>query len=296
MGNRRDEAFALLSLGAIVLITIGWWALALWPLSETTPEWVARTRAACFGSKPSGLPDAGGWLLLIGTPPALLAALVVISGGPLRSGMNRLRVATAGRLVLAAVTVGLAALTGLAGVRVARAMGVMAEPAAAPVALRVDYPLIDRPLPPFALVDQRGDTIRAELLRGRPLMVSFAFGMCETVCPLIVREAREAQRQLEALAPVLLIVTVDPWRDTPSRLPHIAASWQLGPDAHLLSGDVAAVEAALDAFAVERRRDLRTGEVDHPSLVYVVDRDGQIAYAVTGRTEQILEAARRLGP
>jgi hypothetical protein len=37
------------------------------------------------------------------------------------------------------------------------------------------------------------------------------------------------------------------------------------------------VEAALDAWDVPRTRDLATGEVTHPSLVYVIDAAGRIA-------------------
>ena len=40
---------ALLTLVAIIAITAAWWALALWPVGASAPEWLARTRSACFG-------------------------------------------------------------------------------------------------------------------------------------------------------------------------------------------------------------------------------------------------------
>jgi cytochrome oxidase Cu insertion factor (SCO1/SenC/PrrC family) len=93
----------------------------------------------------------------------------------------------------------------------------------------------------------------------------------------------------------VVIITLDPWRDTPSRLPSMAQSWQLPDrDAWVLSGDVDAVEKALDSWNVQRKRDTRNGMVTHPSLLYIVDADGRIAFASTGGTDAIVALARRL--
>ena len=65
---RAYRGVALAALGVIVLVTVAWWALALYPAGAATPEWVARTRLVCFGAMPGGLPSAGGWVLLVGEP------------------------------------------------------------------------------------------------------------------------------------------------------------------------------------------------------------------------------------
>jgi protein SCO1 len=295
--NRTDrfekrEAWALFGLGAILVVTVGWWAGALWPLPETTPEWVARARAACFGTTESGLPNSGGWILLLGTPPAMLTALWLMGGRELASGLQALNARRAGWWAMRAVALGLAYLAGLAGLRVAEAGGWLAVAEAAvlePVPIRMD-----RPAPPLELVDQHGATLRLTQLRGRPVLVTFAYAKCTTVCPLIVHESLRAREELAAEDPAVLIVTLDPWRDTPARLPHVAETWKLDADSYVLGGSVDEVEAVLDGWEVPRSRDPRTGEVAHPSLVYVVDAEGRIAYAVTGRTEQIVQAVRRL--
>ena len=54
------------------------------------------------------------------------------------------------------------------------------------------------------------------------------------------------------------------------------------------------VEAALDAWEVPRRRNERTGEVTHPSLVYVIDEEGRIAYASTGGVAALVSLVQRL--
>ncbi len=62
----------------------------------------------------------------------------------------------------------------------------------------------------------------------------------------------------------------------------------------MLSGSVDSVTAALDRWGIHRSRDARNGEVIHPAVVYVLDRDGRIAYAATGDAEVIAQLVRRL--
>jgi cytochrome oxidase Cu insertion factor (SCO1/SenC/PrrC family) len=133
--------------------------------------------------------------------------------------------------------------------------------------------------------------------------VTFAFAHCRSVCPLVVREAVGAQRLLReraasgALArervPRVVVVTLDPWRDTTARLPHLAREWGLGEDGFALSGGVDEVNALLDRWGVARERDARTGDVAHPPLVYVLDAEGRIAFASTGGRAALAELVSR---
>jgi cytochrome oxidase Cu insertion factor (SCO1/SenC/PrrC family) len=271
----RRGAVALTALALIAVITAAWWALALWPTAADGPAWVERTRAVCFGVTNSGLPSIAGWIVLIGEPLGMLGFLLFVWGEAVSDGLRALRRSLPGRAALALtlllVVLGLAA----TGVRVANAneAGQLfltgGGEAAAPERL-------DRPAPPLALVDQYGDTVRLQDFRGRRVLVVPAYGHCETVCPLIVHDAKKV---LEGdPGATLLIVTLDPWRDTPSRLPYLAQSWQLPPGAHILSGAVETVERTLDAWGIARSRDERTGEILHPVSIYLIDRLGRLAY------------------
>jgi cytochrome oxidase Cu insertion factor (SCO1/SenC/PrrC family) len=292
--DRRHAVLALAALALIILISVAWWVAALWPLPAETPDWVVRARAACFGRTESGLPNSGGWILLLGTPPSMLAALGIMAGDALRAGIRLFLRGSGGRWVAAATAVVLVALAGAAAVRVAEAAGPRGEillPSGGPA------PVLTRlgtPAEPLGLVDQHGATIQIEQFRGRPLLVTFAYGKCETVCPLVVHSALAAREAAEGPRPALVVVTLDPWRDTPARLPHIAGMWKMPEDTHVVSGGVDAVEGVIDGWGFARARDLTTGEIAHPTLVYVVDADGRLAYVVNGYTEIIGEALRRL--
>jgi cytochrome oxidase Cu insertion factor (SCO1/SenC/PrrC family) len=292
-----DRRHALLALGALVMIlvvSVAWWMAALWPLPAETPDWVVRARAACFGRTDSGLPNSGGWILLLGTPPTMLVALGIMAGDALRAGLGLVLRHPGGRRVAGAMVLVLLVLAGAAAVRVAEAAGPRGEallPSGGPVPVLTR---IDAPAEPLGLVDQHGTRVDLERFRGRPLLVTFAYGKCETVCPLVVHSALAARDAAEGTRPAVVVVTLDPWRDTPTRLPHIAKMWKLGEDDHVVSGDVEEVEAAIDRWGYARSRDLTTGEIAHPSLVYVVGEDGRLVYVVAGYTEIIGEALRRL--
>ncbi|CAN5656434.1 hypothetical protein BH23GEM9_BH23GEM9_36150 [soil metagenome] len=297
-GLSREEAQALAGLVSLFVITAAWWALALWPV-ESGPAWLERTRYVCFGVADSGLPDGGGWIGLIGGPLGMLTILVAGWSSGMR---NLLRRTLSSRAVAAAITalaLGSIVLVTGAAMRVqqvrAAADWIDGDPSIPPDT----YPRLDRPAPDLALTGQHGEVVDLARLKGRPVLVTFAYAHCQTVCPVVVMHALGAQAALRGASEdaAVVIVTLDPWRDTPSRLQAMAKTWNL-PDegAWVLSGNVEDVEATLDAWNVPRSRDTTTGEVTHPSLVYIVDGNGRLAYASTGGTDALVSLVQRLEP
>lgn len=283
---------ALSALFAIVAITVAWWALALWPVdSATAPEWLTRTRAVCFGAYSDGLPNAGGWLLLIGQPLGMLLVLFAAWGAEIRIGLRRFSERVSGQLaiggILALLAVG--AIGVIVRVRNAGAQPFAASPTEATVRglTRID----DKPAS-LSLVDQSGSTVNLEQFRGRPVLVTFAYAHCETVCPLLVHDVLSAARAARDVNPVVVIVTLDPWRDVPSRLPSMARQWGASGDTHVLSGEPEVVDRVLNAWRVPRVRNVKTGDLVHPSVVYVIGPNGRIAYVLDGGRERILAALR----
>jgi len=282
---------AVAALAGIVAITAAWWALALWPVTAAAPEWLLRTREVCFGSTAEALPDAGGWVLLIGQPLGMVGLLAAVWGADLRAGlvlaMSRMAGQLAAGLVLALLVSGLWTVA----VRVGTAEMAAFTTGAAEIAPQLTR--VNDVAPALALTDQRGQAVTLGSYRGRPVIVAFAYAHCETVCPLVVSDVLTARRQVDD-PPGVLIVTLDPWRDTPSRLASIAKLWGLDGDTHVLSGQAEDVERTLNAWRVPRARNKKTGDISHPSMVYVVGADGRIAYVVSGGADAIAAAVRAL--
>lgn len=275
----RRPGSALIALLVIMVITAAWWALALWPLGAAEPEWLARTRGACFGSAPGGLPDAGGWILLIGEPLGMLGVLWVIWGSSLRADLESVRANRRWRMIAAGVAV--LSLLGVAslGIRLARAESLTRAAIASipgpPVPLDIAVPAIP-------LTDQHGRRTTLGAWRGRTVLLTFAFGHCATVCPTVVHDLQGARRVAGRSDIPLVVITLDPWRDTPERLSTIAAHWSLAPDDLVLSGTIDEVERALDALSVGRRRDGNTGDIDHVATVMIMDSHGRIRWRIEG--------------
>lgn len=289
----QSSGWALAALGGVIVVTVGWWTLALWPLPAEAPEWMARARAACFGQTISGLPNGGGWALLIGQPLGMLVFLFAVWGGSVTRSLEALRQRWVGRLALAATALLLLVGSAAAASRVASAKGTTFDPNAG---LPATGPLVEmnEAAPALNLLDQSGARLSIEQFRGAPLLVTFAFAHCETVCPLLVRDAIAARARLAPPRPPLVIVTLDPWRDVPSRLPAIAAAWQLPEGVHVVSGEVAEVEEVLSRWKIPRVRNPSTGDVIHPSVVYVVAPNGRIAYMADGTPDRVVQGVEQV--
>jgi cytochrome oxidase Cu insertion factor (SCO1/SenC/PrrC family) len=293
--SRRPDVWPLAALGALLAVTTGWWALALWPLPSEAPTWLVRARWVCFNATETGLPERSGWILLIGQPLGMVALLMAGWGDATRLALRHLTSTAPGRLLATAITLVIAGGLGAVGARVVTAG---APEAVLPVAgdTPETYPRLDRTFPDMAgLVDQHGQPFSLDRLGGRPALLTFAFAHCETVCPLVVRSAVAARGELADQRDFAVVaLTLDPWRDTPSRLPALAEQWALAPGDLVLSGSVEDVEDVLTAWGVARERDDATGNVNHPALVFLVEPDGRVAYASTGATGQLVALARRL--
>ncbi|MGK2961260.1 MAG: SCO family protein [Gemmatimonadaceae bacterium] len=275
---QERQGFALIALAVIIAVTAAWWALALWPVGAE-PEWLVRTRAACFGSARGGLPNSGGWILLIGEPVGMFGALLALWGRSLNRDLRWLRAKRWGRISLAGVVAGMMLGTGAIVVRVARALP-GGEPF--PVNVRGTPVRVNRPAPAVKLVDQHGAPTSFADFHGSRALVTFAFGHCTTMCPTIVLDVKGARRNAKREDIPIIVITLDPWRDTPERLATITRHWELGPKDRVLSGSIDDVERALDELNIARRRDERTGDIEHTSTVMLLDESGMVAWRVDG--------------
>lgn len=152
----------------------------------------------------------------------------------------------------------------------------------------------------FALIDQNGRPVADEDFRGRTMVVYFGFASCPDVCPLALGLLSAAldeldEKEREKLAPIF--ITVDPERDTPEALKaYLAFDDRITG----LTGDVEAARRARESFKVyAAQRPLPDSvlgyTMDHSSLFYVVDPQGQPQIAVhdTVNAEQLAAILRR---
>lgn len=249
------------------------------PLPSVPPDWLAAARYACFGSMESGLPEAYGWMLLVLSPASFLVAIFALWGAELRPSILHAARTPLGRclvsaLVLAVVTEGAWVVK---KVHAARAVATWAPGSQDDTALPAAYPRQATPAPEFTLVDQHGGGLSLGHFKGRPVVLAFVFAHCQTMCPLIVENLKRAFSP--DVPGEVLLVTLDPWRDTPRSLAGIAGQWKIPPNFHVLSSPSARdVLKVVEAYGVPFERNEKSGDISHPGLVFLIDAQGRLAY------------------
>ncbi len=160
------------------------------------------------------------------------------------------------------------------------AAGAFAAPAQVPLPKDSVYQL------PLKLTDQHGKSWDWRGKRGEPQVVAMFYTSCQYICPLIVDSGKAVEH---ALTPAqrarlgILLISMDPKRDTPAALMSVANKRKLDPAHWSLAspkaGDVRSVAGVLGV----RYRALADGEFNHTSALVLLDRDGRIV----ARTEQV---------
>ncbi len=264
-----------------ILITLSLWSFAFWHIPEATPEWLLRAQAACFGINENGLPDTAGWFILVLAPLSFLFAALVAYGREIFSGLRYFLRPLTGRAFAVILLLCVLAQTVWVFKRISDGQAV-AEASYLSDELRdlpAHYPKLNQPAKSFALMNQYGKRLGLSELKGRPLVLTFAFAHCQTVCPAIVQQVLTAARKFPPETLSVLVVTLDPWRDTPSALPTLAKQWDLGESQYVLSGNVDEVLSVHKDYHMAIQRDERSGDIVHPSPSYVIDAEGEIVYA-----------------
>ena len=170
---------------------------------------------------------------------------------------------------------------GLAGIGLGRAF-FSAPPARAPVLESGTWLAPARPLPAFALVDQDGKAAGPERFQGHWTLVFFGFTHCPEACPTtlallgLVRRALVETLPVEQV-PAVLLVSVDPERDTPSVLKSYLAGFD--PSFSGLTGNPEAVRAFATALGVPYQKIPMESDymMDHSTAIMLMNPAGQLA-------------------
>jgi protein SCO1/2 len=129
------------------------------------------------------------------------------------------------------------------------------------------------------LLNQDGKPIDLDVYRGKKVLVTLFYGSCPATCPLIIDTLRAIERQVDdAQRPELrvLLVSLDPDRDTPAALRRLADSRRIDTARWTLAhADAAAVRRLAAALSVQYKK-LPDGQFSHSTVISALDADGKI--------------------
>ncbi|MCG8371588.1 MAG: SCO family protein [Proteobacteria bacterium] len=143
-------------------------------------------------------------------------------------------------------------------------------------------------LPEFDLVDHNGDGIGRSAFEGQWDLVFFGFTQCPDICPATLQVLAAAKAELEDRGqvplPRIVLVSVDPERDTPDVMSRYVGYFG---DGHLgITGELAEIRKLTDGLGIYFRKQATGADdytVDHSAAVLAVDPAGRFSAVFGGQ-------------
>jgi len=288
--GHRAPAFmlALVLLYKVLLITI----LLIPNASSGLGAFAEEFKVWCFGLDPATGKMQSMYVVVMLAEPLVLGGAILLLWGKGLIATAKTRPRALFPSVSAAITTVLLASVAFGSMRAKPQAEELAFPAAE---LRTSFapPKID-------LINQTGERVTLESLKGKVVMITGIYSSCATACPMITAQTR---RMVSALTPaeraelVVLAVTLDPERDDVERRAAMAKTLMMAKF-HVLGGDPAEVNRVLDDLSIARKKNLETGQIDHTNVFTVIDKKGTVAYRFSLGEQQekwLTESVRLLG-
>jgi protein SCO1/2 len=131
--------------------------------------------------------------------------------------------------------------------------------------------------------DQSGVERTLVGLRGKPVLLAMIYTHCTSVCPLSVSEMKRVEARHPDVR--LVLVSLDPAKDSPARLADYAKERGLSPDRWLLlTGSESDVRDLAATIGIRYRR-ISADDLAHSNILTLLDRDGRVVRQGNGVIE-----------
>lgn len=149
------------------------------------------------------------------------------------------------------------------------------------------------PMKDFEHIDQKGDKVSLEDLKGKPWIGMYIFTNCTTVCNPMTNNMVEVQERLVKKGVEdynIVAFSVDPERDTPEALTSYIERYPV-PDMskwHLLTGYTQKYieDYALNVTKLLVKDDPNSDQVTHAVTFFLVDDEGTVVKNYSGYSEE----------
>lgn len=145
-------------------------------------------------------------------------------------------------------------------------------------------------VPSFSLTDQNGKTITNKDMVGKVYVVEFFFSTCPTICPVMNRNIRHIDQEINNPNFGVISISIDPEKDTAERLKKHADSLGItNPNWHFLTGDRKYIGKIADEFDIYVGKDEGGAEsLNHSGMFALVDKKGKLRCRFDENNQPIL--------
>jgi protein SCO1/2 len=146
--------------------------------------------------------------------------------------------------------------------------------------------LAQKPLPAESLyhlqatlTNQAGQSQSLAIYRGSPVLVTMFYGSCPAACPLLIDTVRSVEASLSPAQKSqlrVLLISIDPDRDTPATLSELARTRRLDLSRWTVACAEASTVRKIAATLNVQYRKLPNGEFNHSSVITLLTAEGEI--------------------
>ena len=137
-------------------------------------------------------------------------------------------------------------------------------------------------LPDFSLLDHTNKPVTTDTFRGQWDLIFFGFTNCPDICPTTLQTLASIKRELENIGsettPRIVLVSVDPERDTPAVLGQYMDYFGQGNLA--VTGKIDEIVKLTTALGIYFKKTVVDGDnysVDHSAAVLLINPDGEFS-------------------
>ena len=137
-------------------------------------------------------------------------------------------------------------------------------------------------LPDFSLLDHTNKPVTTDTFRGQWDLIFFGFTNCPDICPTTLQTLASIKRELENIGsettPRIVLVSVDPERDTPAVLGQYMNYFGQGNLA--VTGQIDEIVKLTTALGIYFKKTVVDGDnysVDHSAAVLLINPDGEFS-------------------
>lgn len=129
---------------------------------------------------------------------------------------------------------------------------------------------------------QDNETLALPDLKGEVLVVVMIYTSCEAACPRLVADMRSIKEKADNPATKYVLVSIDPKKDTPTRLKAYAEQQHLEGDQWiLLQGNEDDVREFSNVLSMKYKK-ISPIDFSHTNIISVFDKSGVLAYQQEG--------------
>ena len=147
-----------------------------------------------------------------------------------------------------------------------------------------------------ALTNSSGTTHGLDVYAGHTVLITMFYSSCKHTCPLLIETVRAVERASTNSKDLrVLMISVDPERDTPEALAKLAKERRIDTSRwSLVNATAADVRKIAAALGVQYKQS-PDGEFNHSSVISVLNARGEILKqsATLGSADEILVSAVR---